>query len=283
MWSAVCGWIDYDNDGYPDLVLGEQLYHNEAGKRFTDVTEKSGLRFRLEPMGCTVVDYDADGLLDLYFLYQYEEGNSPTGPRSWVGDDISGSENELWHNEGNGRFRNVTLKSGAGGGTRHSFAATWFFHDNDHFPDLYVVNDFGINTLLRNRGDGTFEDITSSAGVGDFSTSMGVVSGDLNNDGSTELYVANMYSKMGRRIIGQVSADDYPADIYRDIVGSCAGNRLYRRESGESNYNEISDLVGVNAVGWAHAPAMADFDGDGWLDLYATSGFMSFDRKKPDG
>ena len=91
-----------------------------------------------------------------------------------------------------------------------------------------------------------------------------------------------MYSKMGRRIIAHVGASDYPAGIYEQILGSCAGNRLYSRTPG-AGFHELSDRLGVNAVGWAYAPVMADFDSDGLLDLYAATGFMSFDRGKPDG
>ena len=123
---------------------------------------------------------------------------------------------------------------------------------------------------------------TACSGTSDFATSMAVAAGDLNNDGRSELYVANMYSKMGRRIIAHVSEEDYPAGIFQQIQGSCAGNRLYSNRA-DGTYHEFSDEAGVNAVGWAYAPAMVDLDSDGWLDLYATTGFISFDRHKPDG
>jgi hypothetical protein len=140
-----------------------------------------------------------------------------------------------------------------------------------------------MNVLLRNRGDGTFEDVTASTGTGDYSTSMGVSSGDLDNDGTIELYVGNMYSKQGRRVVAHVAKDDYPPGIYEMIIGSLAGNRLYRRSSSGPHYDELSLDLGVNTVGWAHAPAMVDLDGDGWLDLYATAGYNSMDPEKPDG
>ncbi len=280
-------WIDYDNDGYPDLLMRERLYHNEQGRKFVDVTEKSGLNLALLPAGCAVADFDADGLLDLYVVYQEGmEKQSPDGqPEStpWVGDTQSGMGNQLWRNEGDGQFRNVTFEAGVGGGARHTFAAVWFHFDEDHFPDLYLANDFGKNTLLRNRGDGSFEDVSEKAGAQDFATSMGAAAGDLDNDGTSELYVANMYSKMGRRIIAHVNQADYPEGIYPQIQGSCAGNRLYEWSSEKSRYREVSESLGINGVGWAYAPAMVDLDGDGWLDLYATTGYMSYDRKKPDG
>lgn len=177
----------------------------------------------------------------------------------------------------------MTDQAGAGGGNRNSLAACWFFYDRDRFPDLYIANDFSRNVLLRNLGNGGFEDVSESSGASDYATSMGAVAGDLNNDETSELYVANMYSKMGRRIIAQVGDSDYPAGIFDQIEGSCSGNRLYQRNSGNKIFQELGSKLSVNAVGWAYAPAMLDVDNDGWLDIYSTSGFLSFDRTKPDG
>ncbi len=281
--QALATWIDFNNDSWPDLLLGNRLYRNLAGKAFLDVTSKSALSFGHFPMGTAVADYDCDGLPDLYILYQHDAVPTEEGPAPWVGDAKSGTPNQLWRNEGGGRFRDVTEESNAGGGSRHSFAAVWHFLDDDQYPDLYVANDFGQNVHLRNRGDGTFEDISEEAKTADFATSMGVSTGDLNNDGRPELYVANMYSKMGRRIIGSVCNEDYPAGIYDQIRGSCTGNRLYTLHGDATAFAEVSELAGVNEVGWAYAPTLADFDSDGLLDIYATTGFMSAQRGKPDG
>jgi len=280
--NTAVAWIDFDNDGWPDLVLGEKLYRNQEGRTFVDVTGPSGLGFLPECMGCLVADYDADGLLDLYVLYQKRLDQQATGKEQWIDETGSGLENQLWRNRGGGRFQNVTQHSGTGGGKRHTHAAAWFFLDDDHLPDLYLANDFGRNVVLRNRGDGTFEDVSPQTGANGFATSMGVAIGDLDNDGHTDVYVANMYSKMGRRIIGLVGESDYPRGVYQQIQGSCAGNRLYHAQ-GDGRFQELSDAAGVNAVGWAYAPVLADLDADGRLDIYATTGFLSFDRRKPDG
>jgi hypothetical protein len=281
--NALTAWIDHDNDGFPDLLVSHRFYRNVNGERFEAMSASSGLRLDRVPYGALVADYDGDGWLDLYVLYQKKSGPPPEGGVPWVGDTESGGENELWLNDGGHGFRNATTETGAGGGRRQTFAGATLFFDDDHFPDLYLANDLGLNVLLRNRGDGTFEDVTGVAGTADYSTSMGVATGDLDNDGRPEIYVANMYSKMGRRIIGQVTAEDYPPGVYDQIVGSCAGNSLYGREAGAGTYAEHSESAGVNAVGWAYAPAMVDLDGDGRLDLYATTGYQSFDREKPDG
>ncbi|MEE2642116.1 MAG: VCBS repeat-containing protein [Planctomycetota bacterium] len=281
--SFGCAWIDYDNDGYPDLIAGPRLYHNNEGKSFSDVTRNSGLKFFNECMGVLVADYDCDGRLDLYVLYQSPPQERTTNaPKQWVNETMTGAENQLWRNLGGGRFENVTRKANAGGGKRHTHAASWFFYDDDHYPDLYIANDFGKNVLLRNKGNGTFEDISTSSGTEGYSTSMGVSTGDLDNDGVSEIYVANMYSKMGRRIIGMVSESDYPEGIYEQIQGSCAGNRLYTRGS-DNRFREIGEKNGVHDVGWAFGPTFFDLDGNGLLDIYATTGFMSFSREKPDG
>jgi hypothetical protein len=281
--NSLAAWIDFDNDGYPDLLLGEALFHNEKGKHFTEVTQQSGLYFDFECMGAVTADYDGDGLLDLYVLYQRDQKTETPVKETWIDESQSGKANVLWRNVGGGRFIDVTSVANVGGGRRFSHAASWFFYDQDRWPDLYIANDFGRNVVLRNKGDGSFVDVSAESAASDFATSMGVATGDIDNDGFTDIYVANMYSKMGRRIIDQVSEADYPTGIYQQIKGSCAGNRLYSKHSVAGPYREHSESMGVYAVGWAYAPVMADLDNDGWLDIYATTGFMSFDRQKPDG
>jgi hypothetical protein len=281
MHSTV-SWIDFDNDDFPDLLLGENLFHNEQGKSFR-WQPGTGIRLKYNPLGIAVADYDCDGLLDFYVCYQ--RGNQLIDPSavSWMDDDKTGSENQLWRNLGNGKFENVTQRAGVGGGLRRSFAAVWFHANDDRFPDLYVANDFSKNSLFVNAGDGTFVDKSAESGTADFATSMGVAAGDVDGDGHTDIYVANMFSKMGRRIIDHVETTDYPAGIFEQLQGSCAGNRLYTRKGSDIQFSEISQQLDINGVGWAYSPALADFDRDGFLDIYATAGFMSFDRHKPDG
>lgn len=276
-------WIDIDNDGFSDLILGDRLYRNREGRRFEDITDSSGIVFGYNPRGCVVADYDCDGRLDLYVLYQLPRAANREETPAWVGDDDTGLENHLWRNTGHGRFENVTEFADADGGKRQSFAASWLHANDDHYPDLYIANDFGTNVLLINQGNGKFRDGSGEAGVSDYATSMGVATGDMTGDGRPEIYVANMFSKMGRRIIAHVAPEDYPEGIFQQIQGSCAGNRLYVAKEGVSQYHETSEVAGVNTVGWAYAPALADFDADGQLDIYATTGFLSYQRGKPDG
>ncbi len=279
---ALAHWLDYDNDGDPDLILGPALFRNDDGQRFRDVTQQLGLTFDASSQSCATADFDRDGWLDLYVLYDHSR-NPTSAARGYVNDEVTGAPNRLWRNVGGERFEDVTEAMGVGNGNRHSFAGIWLYADDDEWPDLYVVNDFGTNALYRNRAGKGFDDVAETMGAADFATSMGGCAGDIDNDGTTEVYVANMYSKMGRRIIEHVSAEDYPPGVYEQIVGSCAGNRMYRLTADGSRYQEVSEDLGVNGIGWAYAPLLADFDADGWLDIYATTGFISVDRSKPDG
>ena len=279
---ALATWLDFDNDGYPDLLLGSRLYQNLKGEGFQDVTERSGLSFDYPVMGCVVADYDCDGKLDLYVLNHSDatKGQQP----GYLDDEVTEAPNQLWRNQGNGRFMDVTrLVGNLDTGNRQSFTAVWFHADRDRFPDLYVVNDFGKNFLFLSDGKGGLRDATDVAGVGSFANSMGAATGDIDGDGRAEIYVANMFSKMGRRIIAHVSEADYPAGVYEQIQGACAGNLLYAPTGIDGEFREISQDLRVNQVGWAHGPVLADFDADGFLDIYATTGFQSFDRGKPDG
>ncbi len=291
-YAALAAWIDYDNDGFPDLLLGKSVYHNEQGKRFRDVTLSTNITLDHDPMGAAVADFDVDGDLDLYVVYQH--ANTKTSPddgkpQPWIGDHESGAVNQLWRNNNDGTFTEVADQTGATGGKRKSFAANWLYYDSDHYPDLYVANDFGTNSLLINNRDGTFSDQSQSSQTADYATSMGVVSGHLDSDGYPEIYVSNMYSKMGRRIIGQVNDSDYPPGVFEQIKGSCAGNRLYSRQASEAGKPpgfaafEYSVELGINDIGWAYGSAITDFDGNGWADIYAATGFSSRDRGKPDG
>ncbi len=291
-YVALAAWIDYDNDGFPDLLLGNSLYHNENGKRFRDVTTTTNIQLNFNPMGAAVADYDLDGDLDFYLVYQdpkIETSPDDGKPKPWIGDDQSGAVNQLWRNNGDGTFTEVAEQAGAQGGNQKSFASNWLYYDSDHYPDLYVANDFGTNILLINNRDGTFSDQSHASQTADYATSMGVASGHLNSNGYPEIYVSNMYSKMGRRIIGQVSDSDYPPGVYEQIKGSCAGNRLYGRQTIESGKPprfaavDTSVDLGINDIGWAYASAITDFDGNGWADIYAATGFLSRDRGKPDG
>jgi hypothetical protein len=275
--SGVACWIDIDGDGWDDLILADRIYRNDHGRQFLDYTARSNLRLPRDTFSLVVADYDRDGQLDLYAT------RAGTGTaRSWL-DGQSGPDagNHLYRNKGDWQFEDVTRQSHTQAGRRSSFTAVWLDANNDGWPDLHVINEFGDGVLLENRGDGTFREHALGPPPVDFGT-MGVAAGDIDNDGNIDLYCADMYSKAGSRIIGNVRPGTYPDAIMTRLRRFIAGSQLHLNKGG-FRFEQAGERMQVNAVGWAYGPVLADLDNDGWLDLYATSGQISRDRDKPDG
>jgi hypothetical protein len=278
-------FVDLDGDGWEDLLLGDRLYRNDGGTYFLDVTGRTNFRLPADAIAVVVADYDRDGRVDLYVT---RPGKMTGG--SWI-DGKSGDAdgNHLWRNLGDWQFEDVTAQSGTGGGQRSTFSAVWLDANNDGWPDLYVINEFGPGVLLLNRQDGTFREELLVEGAGDFG-SMGVTCGDVDNDGRIDLYVANMYSKAGNRVIGNLKAGAYPDTIMDKMRHFVSGSQLYRNLGtsgaavpGTPKFEPVGRQRQVAAVGWAFGAALVDLDNDGWLDLYATAGFISRSRTEPDG
>jgi hypothetical protein len=275
---ACSAFVDLDGDGWEDLILGGRLYRNDRGKRFIDVTDLSNLRLPPEASGLAIADYDRDGRVDIYAV-QPGQGNSKSWLSGMSGQDTGG--NQLWRNLGNFRFENTTAQSGTSAGNRSCFTAIWLDANNDGWPDLYVINEFGNGVLLVNQGDGTFKEVQLGKGPSDFGT-MGVTCGDIDNDGNIDIYCGNMYSKAGSRIIGNVLPNSYPEDVMAKMRSFVSGSQIWRNLGG-LKFEPIGKKLQVNAVGWAYGPALVDLDNDGWLDLFATCGFVSQSRTEPDG
>jgi hypothetical protein len=270
--------VDLDGDGWEDIILGDHIYRNIGGKEFTDVTGLTNLRFPRDAVGIAIADYDRDGLLDLYITRPGDRKKD-----SWLtgrsGDPTKG--NQLWRNRGHWFFENVTVKSGTAAGNRSSFSAVWLDANNDGWPDLYVINEFGSGVLLVNNQDGTFREHLLAEGPNDFG-SMGITCGSIENDDNIDIYSANMYSKAGTRVIGNVLPGTYDEAIMERMRHFVQGSQLWKNRGG-LKFEPLAQKFQVAAVGWAYGPALIDLDNDGWLDLYATAGFVSQSRAEPDG
>ena len=208
-----CAFLDYDGDGWLDILLvngcdwpGHKrqrstlaLYRNNRNGTYTDVTQRAGLAIEMYGMGAAIADYNNDGFPDILITA--------------VG------QNRLFRNTGKGTFIDVTERSGLGGRTGFSTSALWFDYDRDGLLDLFVCNYVqwspehdvfcsvdGTNKsyctpeayrgatcwLFRNRGNGTFEDVTAKSGIFDTtSKSLGVAMLDYDRDGWPDLFVAN--------------------------------------------------------------------------------------------
>ncbi len=270
--------FDATGDGRVDVLLGGELLTWNAA---TEMLEPVPGATRLPNGGACVADYDADGRLDVYLV---DVGKRYTGPRSKAFFDderITGRRNLLFRGLGGGRFEDVTDRMNASGAFGRTFAAVWLHANDDDRPDLFCANEFGRNAFLVSQPDGTFADMPEiDHEFGGFS--MGVAAGDIDGDLKTDLYVSNMYSKAGHRIYHHLDLAVYPENVRKMFMASVAGNRYYRAR-GDLTFEERGGVAGINAVGWGWSGALADFDLDGRLDVYAPCGHTSVDRDKPDG
>ncbi len=278
-------FADIDNDGWEDLlILGRGVFRNVEGTRFQDATRATNLTQLiiaggLEGVSATVVDFDRDGLIDIYVtradVSRFNQG-------SWIdGKSGAAANNQLLRNLGNGMFEDVTKASGTSGGRRSTFTASWLDANDDSWPDVYVIHEFGAGALLVNQQDGTFVEQQIAEHSDDFG-SMGLVSGDIDNDGQVDLYVSNMYSKAGNRVMDNLSSEYYDTTTMAKLRRMVAGSQLHVNTGG-GRFEPTSNREDIAAVKQAINIALVDLNNDGWLDIHATCGFMSKDRGKPDG
>jgi hypothetical protein len=322
--------FDYNNDGLLDIFLTNgaaipslaksgpgywnRLFRNNGDGTFTDVTEKAGLKGIGYSMGVAAGDYDNDGFVDLY---------------------VTGfNRNQLFHNNGDGTFTDVTDKAGVGGivpqiGKAWSVAAGWFDYNNDGLLDLFVTNylNYSIgkaklcaqeglpaycspvdflgtpNILYRNNGDGTFTDVSKQSGISKYvGKGMGMAFADYDNDGFTDIFVANdtfenylfhnkgdgtftnvalgsgvAYNAFGNAIAG-MAADfrDIDNDGRPDIFETAMfgeGFPLYRN-LGDGLFTDVTAASGLAALtsrSTAWGVGVFDFDNDGLKDLFTTN------------
>ena len=321
--------FDYDGDGLIDIFFTNgaaipsleknlpkfrnRLYRNMGGMRFKDVTEEAGLAGAGYSMGAAAGDFDNDGHTDLF---------------------VAGvNSNHLYRNLGNGKFEDVTLKAGIRSDV-WSVGGGWFDYDNDGRLDLFVVNyvkwkpentlfcgdpkgpraychprffEGLANTLYRNRGDGTFEDVSAKSGIaGQIGKGMSVAFADYDQDGFPDIFVTNdkapnfLFHDLGNGRFEEAALDagvalpdhgkdvsgmgtdfrDYDNDGLPDItIAALAGETfpLFHNEGKgwfhDATYKSGMGLLTNKRSGWS--PAFVDLNNDGWKDLFVSGSHVN--------
>lgn len=281
--TACALFADFENRGLQDLLVacgsGPLLFRNQGNGTFS--IKRDAFRFKQPPQGAfthaALADYDGDGKLDIYFcLYSYYVGLDQYHYPVPYFDARNGPPNFLLHNEGNGFFEDRTSEAGLNAdNNRYSFACAWGHSASGGLPDLYVANDFGRSNLYRNNGNGTFTVASGNAHVEDVGAGMSACWSDFDNDGSQDLYAANMWSAAGQRVSGQKHFHEHAPEETRALYRRHArGNSLYRN-LGNGEFQNISQQAGVEMGRWSWCSDFWDFDHDGYPDLYIANGYIS--------
>jgi tetratricopeptide (TPR) repeat protein/peroxiredoxin len=286
--TACAIFADFDNDGLQDAIVvranGPLLFMNQGAGKFR--LKPGAFRFASAPQGtftgAAVADYDRDGWLDIYFcLYVYYQGTDQYKYPVPYHDAENGPPNFMMRNNRDGTFRDVTAESGLNqNNTRYSFCCGWNDYDQDGWPDLYVVNDFGRKNLYRNRRDGSFTDVAPGEGVEDVGAGMSVCWLDYDNDGAEDIYVGDMWTAAGERISSQeMFKKEAPEDVRALYQKHAMGNSLFRNhqpsDGGSRGFEDRTVSAGVGVGRWAWSSDAFDFDHDGFPDLYIANGMVS--------
>jgi len=259
---------DYDNDGFPDLlVLGYGrciLYHNNGDGTFTDVTAHAGVANAGRwASSAAWFDYDNDGRLDLvianYVDWSPERnfycGDRGPGMRSYCHpDDFHGEPPTLFHNNGDGTFRDVSKSSGVGAKGSNGLGVVTFDYDNDGWQDIFIANDHMPNFLFHNNRDGTFREVGYAAGVavsgeGQFEAGMGTDAADTTGDGRLDLIVTHLDMQLAR--------------LYQNMGDGTFDDATFRSKLSYATFH----MSGFGT-------RFMDYDNDGRRDIFMANGHV---------
>jgi hypothetical protein len=281
--SMGAAWADFDNDGDLDLAVTNYgpllLYRNQPDGTFVDVSRSAGLdKYRGFWAGASWTDDDRDGHADLYvcgyvkYVFKPEFAGKASQQYETVipfmlnPSSYKPERNLLFHNNGDGTFREVSRRAGVENTTGRSLSAAWADFDGDEWPDLYVANDISDNAMFRNLGNGRFEDVSHSAWVADYRGAMGLAVADYDRDGDLDIFVTHW--------IAQENAFYW--------------NLRLSHESGSSpspfRCTDVADMLGLGQIslqniGWG--TSFFDYDNDGRPDLFAVNGSTFQEESDP--
>jgi tetratricopeptide (TPR) repeat protein len=228
---------DFDNDGLLDVITSSleqcapmHFFHNNGDGTFTDRTALAGLSNQLGGLNLIAADYNNDGCLDVLVLRG-----------AW---EALPQRKSLLRNNCDGTFTDVTASSGLAKPATNTQGGVWADINNDGLLDLFVANEHGPSQLFLNRGNGTFQDISHSAGIDRVEFSKGVAAADYDGDGYVDFYVTNISNK---------------------------GSNLLYHNNHNGTFTEVAQQAGVPGTGKSFATWFFDYDNDGWPDLFVAS------------
>lgn len=271
--------LDWNNDGHQDLVLAM------AASIYLCLNDGTGTFAKPERFDATggahfynlsAADADGDGDLDLY-AGRYSVAGLMQGAPAPYHDAANGAASYLLLNAGPGADPSMvdgTESSGlAAGNTRFTLSSIWEDFDDDGDLDLYLVNDFGSNNLFQNDGKGHFVDVAAETGALDIGAGMGATVADYDLDGDLDLYVTNMWSASGQRIVQQSDQflDGQHRELHRFYTKHASGNSLLSN-NGDGTFEDVTSTVGGALGRWAWGGVFVDFDNDAYQDLYVPCG-----------
>jgi len=282
--TVAAAWGDYDNDGFPDLVVAHWpnqknfQYRNNSNGQFTKITQGPIVSDAGSIDGCVWGDYDRDGWIDLF-----------------VAMDVG--NHRLYHNQRDGTFSRVADLPAVGAAANPA----WVDYDNDGFPDLFVPawRGVGKNALYHNDGNGTFTRITNSPLSSEGGLSLSSTWGDYDNDGFPDLFVANgnydggqyrnflyhnngdgTFTKITTGAIATGNGDsagaawadaDNDGDLDLLVINAAGQNEFFYLNNGDGTFTKITQGNLVNSGGPGNGAVFTDYDRDGFLDLFVAN------------
>ena len=285
-WSTGVTMADVNADGWLDIYVCKsgkgkekdrenELFVNNKNGTFTESASQYGLNFPGYSTQAAFFDFDRDGDLDMFLLNHNVTPINTNNPEKYKTQNNELVGDKLYKNE-NGKFIDISKKAGIvnnpmGFGLGVSIGDV----DRDGWPDIYVGNDYiEQDYLYKNNGNGTFSEILKSATNHTSNFSMGTDISDFNNDGWPDIVSLDMVAEDNYGIKTSMSGMN-PAAFNHAVENGFHYQYMYNAlqlNNGSNTFSEIAQLAGISSTDWSWAPLFADFDNDGWKDLFVTNG-----------